>query len=109
MEGQRMTDFDSDQIREKLAKYAGLHEIAEVTTFRAYKSRRDGQTTSVTIEIFDHGPGAGALRWFVRARDELGNLAACNPDQSLDLALVSTHWNELEGDGTPDQAGPRIP
>jgi hypothetical protein len=102
-----MADFDSDEVREKLAQYAGLHEIAEVTTFRAYKRRRDEQTTSVTVEIFDHGAAAGDLRWFVRARDELGNQAACNPDQTLDLALLSTHWNELEGDGTPDQADSR--
>jgi hypothetical protein len=66
-----------------------------VTEFEGDRKRPDGQTTHVRIQILDAGLGE-QFRWRVEARDEAGRFATGNPDASLELAIATTHWQELD-------------
>ncbi len=82
-----------------LAKIGGLHEIAEVQTFRGYRN-----DIEVVVEVYDRGPDE-ATRYTVVAYDaDLAvedrhagspNYTMGNPEGDLETAIMNAHWNQI--------------
>jgi len=90
---------DTDAIIDKLydVKEAAFSEIHEVRTFRCYRQKKNGGTQAVTVEIKDAGYHLGPdLRYSVLAVSDEGTRAVGNPADTIQHALVLTHWNELD-------------
>jgi hypothetical protein len=53
----------------------------------------------VTIEIYDHGAGGNypsEYRYVVKATSESGARASGNGGPTVEIALQTTHWQELD-------------
>ena len=81
-----------------LVRLSGISDLGEVRTFKGFRKHPSGATFEVTIEILDRGPASGPIRWSVTAVDEEGRLATGNPDPDLGVALIGTHWFDLDRD-----------
>jgi hypothetical protein len=75
-----------------------LEEVAHVTTFKGYRKRKDGQSEAVTIEVYDHGTRdhLREYRYGIKATSESGKCATGNGGPTVDIALQTTHWQELD-------------
>jgi hypothetical protein len=86
------------QVMDFLNRKNGFEEAAVVTTYQVYAFSRP-----VTVEIFDHGEGAGNLRFAVAAywsgipakqrNTASGVYTLGNPEATLDMALHGPHWS----------------
>ncbi len=74
----------------------GISEVTEVTLFRGQKSRHDGTSAEIQIEVHDGGPDAGESRWHVVATADDGRVATGNPAPDLETSLSTTRWSELD-------------
>ena len=91
---------------------AGLDEGYHVTTFKGYRPTEGSGAALTTIEVWDRGPGAGALRFTVLTHDELGRSATGSPEATLDQAMTAVQWSGLDQEPNPlkqepDRRGPR--
>lgn len=86
---------DRDTMFAELAK-RGFSETYKVSTFECYREREDGGMQEVKIEVLDRGPGAGDLRYTVRATDDESRLATGNPRDNLTDAVRGVHWYDLD-------------
>jgi hypothetical protein len=89
--------MDTSEILTRLSKWANLSEVYEVKTFTGYRQDKQGRLCDVTIRVCDAGSGA-RYRFSVTATDEHGRVATGNPESSLELAIASVHWAELDRD-----------
>ena len=84
---------------DKLKGLPGAHlsEVCEKHTFECYRLRSDGCMQEVTVVVLDAGPNVqGSRRYFVHARSAEGLTAAGRADSSLDAALESINWSDLD-------------
>lgn len=91
--------MDSEVI-EFLKSRIGADEPARVRTYRLYINSRE-----VVVNVYDHGPGTGSLRYAVEAylaeltrEERMGGTRGYtfgNPDSTLKGALLEAHWNEF--------------
>ena len=91
---------------------AGLDEGYHVTTFKGYRRTEGAGPALTTVEVWDRGPGAGALRFTVLVHDELGRSSTGGPRATLDQAMMVVRWNDLDQEPNPsergrDERGPR--
>ena len=85
----------TDEIFTYVKEHAGMDEQYEVTHLFGYRTRSDGATFKVNIEIRDSRE-PGPLRWHVYATDEEGRVATGNSDSDLKMAILTTHWTNLD-------------
>ena len=64
--------MDSMEMLDLVSRSAGLDAAYHVTTFKGYRPADGGGAALTTVEVWDRGPGAGALRFTVLVHDELG-------------------------------------
>lgn len=83
----------------------GISELYQVSTFKGYREAKNGALHSVTIEIWDAGPNPempsaarpSNHRFLVKVKDEeTGTTATGNPAPTIEQALETTHWAELD-------------
>ena len=89
------------ELIDRLKEVTRASGVYEVRTFRAHRSRPNGDHQDLTIEIWDAGPAGGDARWIVEARDsnrQDGPVAMCNPAGSLAIAITTTHWQHLDAE-----------
>jgi hypothetical protein len=86
-------DDDSATIR-YIEEISEAFEVARVRTYKGYWNQPNGQPADLTIEVHDRGTDAGQLRYFVVARVD-DRVTVCNAAPTLDVALSTVHWNEL--------------
>jgi hypothetical protein len=86
------------EIIEKLKEVDGVFEIYEVlSTFQFCRNAKNGNTQTVTLEILDSGLNSDPnLRYHCFARSDDGRTATCNPDSSIESALMCMHWEHLD-------------
>lgn len=78
----------------RLKDVAGVLAMREiVATVKCDRGARDGTTQRVTIEIFYRTPSFGT-RYEILAK--VGNKSAAGNGNSLDEALRSVHWQNLD-------------
>lgn len=81
------------EMRRALTEDVGLDEVRSVTTFKAYRG-----DDRVVVEIEDSGPDCDpSLRYRCFAKTEGGRVATGNPVESPVMAILTTHWNKLDG------------
>jgi hypothetical protein len=74
-----------------------LFEMAHVTTFKGYRTLKNGGSEAVTIEMHDRGPSAQrGQRYSCVATNERGSMATGNPTDSIELVLSEVHWFDLD-------------
>lgn len=90
-----------DEVLAYLNSRQGADEASKVSSYRVWIHSRD-----VTVEVYDHGPNAGGLRYSVAAYlsdlPESDRHAATrgyslgNPEPRLSDALSNVHWWEFD-------------
>ena len=90
--------INNDEVLRFLNDRSGAQEASAVHTYRVWINERD-----VTVNLFDHGPGTGALRysaeahWSDLAEDDrepnANGSTTGNPDSTVEMALFNLHWN----------------
>jgi hypothetical protein len=87
-------------------KFTGVFEVHQkVASFKCYRKTSDGSDQEVVVEVFDSGPeDRPSIRYHVVATSEEGRSATCNGCESIDVALMTVHWNELD---PPEQPTPK--
>jgi hypothetical protein len=78
--------------------YFGFDEVWLKTSFRCFRNI-NGALIGCDVEVFDGGPEETALRYFVVVTSDEGKRARSNPAPSVEIALATTHWGELESVG----------
>ena len=73
----------------------GLHGAQHVQHFEAYAQRRDGKEVKIVIEVRDSGPSL-PMRYMCVARTEDGKTASGNSQPSVESAIGSVHWGQLD-------------
>jgi hypothetical protein len=89
---------DPQGLMDRIKRVGKIRELYEVRTFKGYRDRPDGETKSVTVEVWDTGANASARRWHIHATDEDDRVATGSPDASLDVAISTTRWEKLDSD-----------
>lgn len=79
-----------------LREMTKMREIAHVSTFRCYREIRGVGMKQVTVEILDHGPEAGVVRYSCNATTEDGTKATGNPADSIETVIATVHWGDLD-------------
>ena len=86
------------EIIEKLKKVKGAFDICQIiSTFRFYRTDKDGNPQEVTLDILDAGPERQA-RYTCLAKTNDGKTALGNLETSIEYALTTVHWEELDWD-----------
>lgn len=96
-----MSTMTDDELLARLKTKIGATELYRVTTFKGYRKHpADGAVKEVTVEVWDAGsgggPGGGQYRWTVQATDEDDRMATGNGAPTLEVAIDTTHWHELD-------------
>lgn len=91
--------MDDEEVRTWLREQ-GLSGVASVRKFRAsWHQRHTGRDVQLVVEILDLGPSQDGGRYDVRVRSEDGKVTArANPGPTVEAALESVHWHELDGE-----------
>ncbi|MGC2237120.1 MAG: hypothetical protein WA584_13220 [Pyrinomonadaceae bacterium] len=87
--------MDKLEIIEQLKERSKCFELYEVTTYKGYRTGKDGNVQDVNIEIFDAGEGK-SHRYHVEATTNDGKMATGNPQDSLNDAITLVHWQDLD-------------
>lgn len=96
--------MNSDEMFDAVKRASGASELSEVVAiYRGYRPNPSGGTREITIEVRDSHDPSDEYRWYVEATDELGIKTRGNGERTLDLALVTTQWKQLNRDA-PDPA-----
>jgi hypothetical protein len=83
--------------RLKQLEGARFSEVCEKHTFECYRLRSDGCMQEVTVIILDAGPGAAPhARFYCHAKSEEGRVVSSSLEPTLDAALASIRWTELD-------------
>ncbi len=104
--------MDPSEMLAQVKEAAGLDDAYHVTTFKGYRPIEGTGAALTTVEVWDRGPGAGASRFTVLARDELGRSATGAPQATLDQAMAAVPWSDLDQEPSMwererDERGPR--
>lgn len=85
------------EVIEKLKQLEGgnFSEVCEKRVFECYRMRSDGCMQEVTVVVLDAGPGAAA-RYYCHAKSEEGRQVSSRLEPTLDAALVSMRWTDLD-------------
>lgn len=75
---------------------AGAYEAYLRTEYIVYRKNREGVVQEVRIEVLDAGPAMAPIRFHVQAKADNGRTATGNPSESLEIALATLHWEELD-------------
>jgi hypothetical protein len=76
---------------------ANFSEVCEKHVFEGYRLRSDGCMQEVTVVVLDAGPeAAGQARFYCHARSEEGRVASSRLESTLDAALASMRWTDLD-------------
>ncbi len=89
-----MLNFDTETF-EKVKKYTGAIEAYQISEFEIYRRTKDGKDQMVTVRIMDAGPDS-PVRYLISAHSDDGKSASGNGDNSLDAALATVHWGDLD-------------
>jgi len=92
--------MDVSETLAHLKAKGNLSEVAQVTTFKGYRTNKQGETKAVTIEVYDSGLG-DLSRYLVQATDEDGRMAIGNAQTHIETAINQLHWWDLDGDLLP--------
>lgn len=87
-----------DELLAAVSRNADLDDAAVVTIVEGERRQESSSPRTVRVELHDRGESAGQLRWSVVASDkETGAWATGNPAATLDTALATVHWFDLDG------------
>jgi hypothetical protein len=71
-----------------------------IATFKGSREHKRDGMKSIIIEVLDMGPGGPEnlqpYRFLVRAYDEDGRYATGNGGESIDIAIATVHWGDLD-------------
>jgi hypothetical protein len=91
----RMTDVVDTLL--KLQHGPSFFEAYEVRAFICHRRKHDGETQRVTVEILDAGPTSTPdRRYRCRAVSEDGRRAAGSHADTIDRALATVRWSDLD-------------
>ena len=90
--------MDTDDTIDLLKRASKCSELAQLTTFRGYRTDERGGEREVTIRLYDAGPDPAVahIRYAVVAEDEEGRLATGNEAPTIDQAINDVHWDALD-------------
>lgn len=88
---ERRVVISPDHVIGKLKELPGLGVFEE-----CYRRTKTGGTQDVLVSIFDAGPAVTYPRYSATATTPDGRKAAGNPADSIDVALATLHWYELD-------------
>jgi hypothetical protein len=92
------------EVIEKLKQLEGANfsEVCAKYVFECYRMRNDGCMQEVTVVVLDAGPGAAAhARYYCHAKSEEGRQVSSRLEPTLDAALASIRWAELDPEPAP--------
>lgn len=89
-------DSEAIEIREDIRQVSGIRDLVRVVhTFTGHRKNRAGKMKAVTVEIREEMPGA-SYRYSVKATDEDGREATGQGGDTVQTALFTTHWDNLD-------------
>ncbi|HXN78609.1 MAG TPA: hypothetical protein VN965_07565 [Candidatus Dormibacteraeota bacterium] len=83
--------MESAELLEAVKHASGAVELYHVTTLKGYRENKLGQTLELTIEVKYSGRG-----YTIVARDEANREATSNEYDSVQSAILGTHWDRLD-------------
>lgn len=91
---------DMNQVIRYLKKNTDLSETVHAmseTTFKGTRSKADGSTQEVTVEVLDAGARARSLRYAVSVYSDDGKRINGNEAATLEeaLSIAHVHWSKL--------------
>ena len=92
--------IDDKRVTDILLKIPGFFETYRKKTFTAARHRKDGGEEMVTIEVTDGGPSAEDTRFSCVATSAGGKVCSGNSASTIEQALATVHWWELDKVGT---------
>jgi hypothetical protein len=84
------------EILDTLKSVLGAFEAHLRTEYIVYRHKRGGGVQEVRVEVLDAGPSMGPVRFHVSAKSDDGRTATGNPAESLEIALATVHWGDLD-------------
>jgi len=88
--------MNEEDVMKRLKKEARFFKIYHKTSFWGYRRNAKGEEQEVSVDILDMGSEAGELRYSCVARIKDGKEITGNPAPSIDTAIMTAHWNELD-------------
>ena len=94
-----MTREQIDEILQELrtCERAGLEEVDRTEVYCAVEFEAYRNGIPVTVRIEDHGPDSyPAPRYRCHVKTDEGAVAKSNGDETPELAILTTHWEDLD-------------
>lgn len=90
--------MDRSELLRRLRLDGGLLEVSQVTYYKGYRKDRTGAVYEVTVEVWDAGPDVEPRehRFSIRASDDDGRTADGCSAASLEQALTTVRWADLD-------------
>lgn len=94
--------MDTETIRQRVLEASGAGELYSViAAFKGYREHKTEGQKEIVVEVRDLGNDSPdrlrPYRYVVRATDEDGRVATGNGGATVDEAIATTHWHELDG------------
>jgi len=81
-------------IRER--EFGRINSAWHKTTFACWRDTKGGGAEEVTIDVLDRGTEEPKRRFMCIAKLADGRACQSNPEASIDVALSTMHWGELD-------------
>ncbi len=88
--------IDIDRARDLLIRNGDMSEVAHVTMFQGFRKNSKGEPQTVSVKLLDLGSTKPSLRYYCEATSEEGKSATCNEAPTIEEAIATVHWNQLD-------------
>lgn len=88
--------IDIARVRDLLIRNGDMSEVAHVIMFQGRRKNSKGEPQTVTVKLFDLGSTKPSSRYYCEATSEEGKSATCNEAPTIEEAISTVHWNQLD-------------